>query len=212
VLEQLAEGHRSIQATVAPTTAVRYQVIARVHLGWAAAAADPVDLTAFKAYLAAKGRSPSTVRCYVNCARRACVAAGLGQICEHRRHRCALCSQRRHDARKYCRRSSRKDRVDAEPGATRAERFAVKIRAASNGCEIWIGSLNRGTRGYGQFWDGTRLVKAHRWAYEQKHGPVDPELTIDHLCGETRCVNVDHLRVITRSENARLGALKRLAA
>lgn len=46
-----------------------------------------------------------------------------------------------------------------------------------------------------------KSVRYSRWAYEQVHGPIPAGLEIDHLCFNTRCVNVDHLEAVTHLEN-----------
>lgn len=74
----------------------------------------------------------------------------------------------------------------------------------ATGCWIW--QLAKMRNGYGQKWDGKRLVSAHRWHYEQVHGPVPVELDLDHLCRHRDCVNPAHLEPVTRLENVRRGA------
>jgi len=50
--------------------------------------------------------------------------------------------------------------------------------------------------------------------FESKYR-VSEGLTIDHLCGVKRCVNPDHMEVVTRGENTRRyyrqGAYRRAA-
>jgi hypothetical protein len=47
--------------------------------------------------------------------------------------------------------------------------------------------------------DGRRWkVKAHRYAWEQKHGPIPAGLVVDHRCRNRACINLDHLRIVTR--------------
>jgi hypothetical protein len=46
-----------------------------------------------------------------------------------------------------------------------------------------------------------KIVFAHREAYKAWVGPIADGLTIDHLCGNTRCVNYKHLEAVTREEN-----------
>lgn len=41
---------------------------------------------------------------------------------------------------------------------------------------------------------------AHRFSYEEKHGPTDAE-TLDHLCRVHPCVNYDHLEPASTYEN-----------
>jgi hypothetical protein len=64
-------------------------------------------------------------------------------------------------------------------------------------CVPWDGRLDR--RGYGRV--GLKL--AHRVAYESANGPIPDGLTVDHLCFTPACVNVSHLRLLTREENTR---------
>ena len=80
-------------------------------------------------------------------------------------------------------------------------RFDAKVdRSDPAGCWLWTGSLRAG---YGRFWvDGT-VVQAHRYAYERVVGPIPADRELDHLCRIRRCVNPDHLDVVTPSENVR---------
>lgn len=78
-------------------------------------------------------------------------------------------------------------------------RFRAKVREVNDGCHEWGGHLNH--NGYGTFWVDGRTVPAHRWAYEQVHGPVPEGLQIDHLCRNPRCVNPAHLEAVTGREN-----------
>lgn len=82
------------------------------------------------------------------------------------------------------------------------ERFWAKVQK-TEGCWLWTaGTTSRKPHlAYGTFWDGTRLVVAHRWAYEHFVGPIPEGLTIDHLCRTPRCVNPDHLEPVTMREN-----------
>lgn len=79
--------------------------------------------------------------------------------------------------------------------------FGPKILATS--CWNWTGHINRA--GYGHFWDGDKDIRAHRWAWARKHGPIPEGLETDHLCRNPRCVNPDHLEIVTSGENTRRG-------
>ena len=79
-----------------------------------------------------------------------------------------------------------------------------KVVPGPGGCLIWTAMATK--NGYGRFWDGSRMVVAHRISYELHVGVKIPEgLQIDHLCRVRRCVNPDHLEVVTQRENWRRG-------
>lgn len=82
------------------------------------------------------------------------------------------------------------------------ERFWEKIEIQNSGCWAWKGSL---VGGYGSFFANKRVVKAHRWSYEQFVGPIPDGLELDHLCRNTCCVNPAHLEPVTHAENVRRG-------
>lgn len=69
-------------------------------------------------------------------------------------------------------------------------------------CTPYTGTLNANGYGYsGTATHGERL--AHRIAWVAANGPIPDGLTIDHLCRNKACVNVDHLEVVTYGENTR---------
>lgn len=72
----------------------------------------------------------------------------------------------------------------------------------ADGCREWQGPLNHRSYGMLTYDDGRFKSKyAHRVAYYVIKG-IDPgELTIDHLCNNTICLNVDHMQVVTRKYN-----------
>lgn len=87
-----------------------------------------------------------------------------------------------------------------------AERFAAKVDKSGE-CWQWTGATQAG--GYGRFMVSSSpmtLILAHRFAYEQEHGFIAGDLTIDHLCRNTSCVNPAHLEPVTREENALRGS------
>lgn len=69
-----------------------------------------------------------------------------------------------------------------------------------DGCLIWTGMV--GPAGYGQIWDGSRVVPVHRFAWEQVHGPIPDSMFIDHICHVRSCVATSHLRLATQQQNA----------
>lgn len=87
-----------------------------------------------------------------------------------------------------------------------SERFWEKVAVVEgDGCWLWKASLDR--RGYGQFGVGSygasKTVRAHRFAYEDRVGPISEGLTLDHLCMTPACVRPDHLEPVTTQVNTR---------
>lgn len=68
-------------------------------------------------------------------------------------------------------------------------------------CWIWAASKNRD--GYGLFFNGSKAVGAHRWAYENQFGPISKGLELDHLCRNRSCVNPSHLEPVSSLENTK---------
>lgn len=76
----------------------------------------------------------------------------------------------------------------------------------SGECWIWIGKKN--TLGYGQYrafaYDGSsRTYMAHRAVYFIHKGRIPNGKILDHLCHTPACVNPDHLRPATHTQNMR---------
>jgi hypothetical protein len=71
-------------------------------------------------------------------------------------------------------------------------------------CWNWLASDNG--NGYGRFYIGggkknAKTDYAHRVSYILSVGNIPEKLEIDHLCKNRRCVNPNHLEVVTRKEN-----------
>lgn len=67
---------------------------------------------------------------------------------------------------------------------------------------MWMGVVQkRGPYGYLKL--KGKVLLAHRVGWELYHGSIPDGLTIDHLCLVTKCVNPDHMELVTRSENSR---------
>lgn len=87
------------------------------------------------------------------------------------------------------------------------DRFWDKtIPCPMSGCWLWIASVSvTGSDGYGQFFYGGKLNRAHRVSYSVLVGEIPAGLEIDHLCRNTRCVNPAHLEPVTGWENTKRG-------
>ena len=68
-----------------------------------------------------------------------------------------------------------------------------------NGCWEWQGGKNN--VGYGFVRDGKRMRTAHRVSYELHVGPITNNLHVLHNCDNKKCINPNHLRLGTHSDN-----------
>ena len=81
------------------------------------------------------------------------------------------------------------------------ERFNSKVEVLESGCHKWTASLKNS--GYGNFTFATGMpMDAHRaaWILDGREPPEKP-FVFDHLCNNRWCVNVEHLQIVTYSEN-----------
>lgn len=77
--------------------------------------------------------------------------------------------------------------------------FFAKVKKTENGCWLWLAYKDE--RGYGRFWAGRFLVKAHRFSFLVANKEISPDLTLDHLCRNHSCVNPTHLEEVPLKEN-----------
>lgn len=87
-----------------------------------------------------------------------------------------------------------------------AERAYTNATVDEDGCRI--SNYSVASHGYAQIgWqigNGKRRgTTAHRAAWVHVNGQIPDGMTVDHLCKKPRCVNVDHLRLLSNFENAR---------
>ncbi len=84
----------------------------------------------------------------------------------------------------------------AQAGLTPEERFWSHA-AKGEGCWLWTGARRSG--GYGTYRFGSRIMTAHRLAWELAYGPMPGDArswAIGHRCGSKRCVRHDHLLLL----------------
>ncbi len=99
---------------------------------------------------------------------------------------------------------------------TPADRFTEKVDRSGGPDACWPFTAFVMDTGYGQFWDGSRLVRAHRFAFALANGR-EPSGVIDHTCHNVtdcdegsscehrRCCNPAHLEDVTHRENVARG-------
>lgn len=73
-------------------------------------------------------------------------------------------------------------------------------------CIEWTGARN--AKGYGWRTVGNKQVLAHRHAFEAAYGKLPKEASLLHICDNPACINLDHLRAGSHSDNMRDMAAK----
>ncbi len=82
------------------------------------------------------------------------------------------------------------------------ERLMDRVEFDPNGgCWLWSGSTVRS--GYGHIGDRGKCKVVHRVMFEAVRGPIPEGLHVLHGCDVRVCVNPQHLRIGTRSDNMR---------
>lgn len=111
-----------------------------------------------------------------------------------------------HKARGYCSVHHRRLLRSGELLPIRRNYFSVDEAIANRtewrgDCLVWTGAKN--PDGYGLIRQGGVHVIPHRYAWERSNGPIPDGMYIDHICWNRACINPDHLRLATHSQNSR---------
>lgn len=86
--------------------------------------------------------------------------------------------------------------VSLKVAATVAEHVAIN---EDSGCWEWTGPLNQ--EGYGVCLHRGRRTSPHRLVAFLFNPEADRRLTVDHVCRNRKCVNPNHLEIVTLREN-----------
>src|SRR5699024_6691698 len=86
--------------------------------------------------------------------------------------------------------------------------LAHRSQESEAGCLEWTGALDRG--GYGKIkvkdeFGKIRTTGTHRAAWLAFYGRIDGDLVLDHLCRNPKCINLEHLRLVTNAVNTLVG-------
>lgn len=108
--------------------------------------------------------------------------------------------------RDYCRNHYRRWSKYGDPHAGQ-QRFSdprdtlAALSEWQGDCLIWTGSKDR--NGYGYIAIAGKTKRVHRYVWEQAYGAIPKTQELDHRCWSRSCINVDHIRLVTRTENNR---------
>ena len=87
-------------------------------------------------------------------------------------------------------------------GLVLPDRYWAKVdKGIAAPCWQWTASVE--SKGYGHInsYGGLPSRQAHRLAYMALRGPIPVGFQLDHVCRNKRCVNPDHLEIVTNREN-----------
>lgn len=76
--------------------------------------------------------------------------------------------------------------------------FWSRVNCLNNGCWEWTAALGHG---YGHFAYQGKKHYAHKFAYESINNTTIKNKEIHHLCKNRKCVNPDHLEILTKKEH-----------
>lgn len=94
--------------------------------------------------------------------------------------------------------------IQTEPTPRERERLETLVRESvdisADGCWIWRRGIKSRDEGCGVVWFRGKSWRAHRLAFMVFRGQL-PDQLLRHTCGNSQCVNPDHLQPGTHSQN-----------
>jgi len=87
-------------------------------------------------------------------------------------------------------------------GRRRSKGTMFKVNSVT-GCWDWLGYVN--PDGYGKLNRKGESQLAHRAIYEAFKRKIPDGMHTDHVCRNRRCVNPDHIEIVTNLENVHRG-------
>ena len=105
-------------------------------------------------------------------------------------------------------RTGNPSRVKRDMPASPEESFAMNTRWSGD-CLVWSSASQ--SQEYAQIRVNGKRVGVHRYSWERTNGPIADGLFVDHICHNPSCVNVEHLRLASVSQNSsyRAGATEK---
>lgn len=75
----------------------------------------------------------------------------------------------------------------------------LAVLGFTSGCWEWTGKVRKD--GYAKIKVDGRTTYAHRFAYQHFLGVFADDLVVDHRCRNRKCVNPEHLQVVTTAQS-----------
>lgn len=72
-----------------------------------------------------------------------------------------------------------------------------RVKAKAADCWLWQGRVD--AEGYGVFRNGLHCIRAHKFTWLVTRYELPLGRTLRHVCGNRRCVNPSHLRLVHQS-------------